>query len=356
MTAYLIRRFIQMLIVLLLSSMAIYTLLNLAPGGPFDQLRQVQDKKQRISDEQIEQMEALLGLNKPVQMRFIAWLVGDDWMGSLNEDWAGDDAGVLRGDFGLSFTERRPVSEMLSGRVVKTVVLTGLAALLALVVAIPVGIISAVRQYSRLDYTVTFLTFVGVAIPSFWFGLMTIIFFGNLFKQWDLPYLPSGGWQSLRPPREGSFLALVGAQPGSVLDIAVHLILPVTVLALLQMAGWTRFMRTSMLEVLQMDYVRTARAKGLGERVVIAKHALRNALIPLVTIVTFELPAIFGGTILIESVFGIPGMGRLYIDALSSYDFPVTQAYLLVIAVLTVIATLLSDILYTIVDPRIRLA
>lgn len=356
MTAYLIRRFLQMLIVLLFSSMAIYALLNLAPGGPFDQLRQVQDQKQRVSDEQIEQMEALLGLNKPVQMRFAAWLLGDDWMGSINEEWAGDSGGVLRGDFGQSFTERRPVSEMLSGRVIKTVTLTGLAALLSLVVAIPVGIISAVRQYSRLDYTVTFLTFVGVAIPSFWFGLMTIIVFGNLFRQWGLPYLPSGGWQSLRPPSDGSFLALIGAEPRSFLDTAVHLILPVTVLALLQMAGWTRFMRTSMLEVLQMDYVRTARAKGLAERVVIAKHALRNALIPLVTIVTFELPIIFGGTILIESVFGIPGMGRLYIDALSSYDFPVTQAYLLVIAVLTVIATLLSDVLYTIVDPRIRLA
>jgi len=352
-TAYLIRRVIQMIIVLFVSTMVIYGLLNLAPGGPFDGMRALADKKSRISDAQIEQMQALLGLDKPPQIRYIAWLLGDDWMGVLDEDWEGTGRGILRGDFGNSFSKKQSVLEMMQGRIVKTVTLTGLSGILALLIAIPIGIFSAVRQYSKADYAVTFFAFVGVAIPSFWFGLMMIIVFGNLFNTWDLPYMPTKGWQSLRI-QPGSVPAVLGAKPGSVLDIAVHLVMPVFVLSLLQMAGWTRFMRTSMLEVLQMDYVRTARAKGLSERVVIVKHTLRNALIPLVTIITFELPALFSGTILTETVFAIPGMGRLYIEALSGFDYPVTQAYLLIVAALTVVATLLSDILYTVVDPRIR--
>ncbi len=355
MTAYLIRRVLQMLVVLVLSSITIYALLNFAPGGPFDALRTMSDRKSRVSEQQIDRMEALLGLNKPIQMRYIGWLIGDDWMGSLNPEWEGDTRGVLRGDFGDSFQKKRPVIDMMKARIGKTVALTALSALLAMVVAIPIGIYSAVKQYSRTDYVMTFFTFMGVAIPSFWFGLMSIIVFAQLFQSWGLPSLPSGGWASLRTPREGTLLGVLGAEPGSFLDISIHLLLPIGVLSLLQMAGWARYMRTSMLEVLQQDYVRTARAKGLAERFVVAKHALRNALIPLVTIVTYELPFIFGGTILIEQVFGIPGMGLLYIDALNSFDFPVTQAYLLITAVLTVIATLLSDILYTVVDPRIRL-
>jgi peptide/nickel transport system permease protein len=355
MTAYLIRRMLQMVIVLIISSITIYMLLNLAPGGPFDQLRTMSDRKSRVSEEQIDKMEALLGLNKPIQMRYIAWLLGDDWMGSINPEWEGDTRGVLRGDFGDSFRQKRPVMDMIKDRIPKTIALTAISALLAMIVAIPVGIYSAVRQYSRVDYVLTFFTFMGVAIPSFWFGLMSIIIFAQLFQSWGLPALPSGGWESLRTPREGTVLGVLGAEPGSFLDVGVHLILPIVVLSLLQMAGWTRYMRTSMLEVLQQDYVRTARAKGLAERFVVGKHALRNALIPLVTIVTYELPFIFGGTILIEQVFGIPGMGLLYIDALNGFDFPVTQAYLLITAVLTVIATLLSDVLYTVVDPRIRL-
>ncbi len=354
MTAYLIRRVIQMVIVLLVSTMVIYTLLNLAPGGPFDALRSLGDRKERVTAQQIDRMEELLGLDKPPQIRYIAWLTGDTWMGVLNDEWAGDSRGIIRADFGDSFRERRSVVDMMKGRIGKTVVLTGLSGLVALLVAIPIGIFSAVKQYSKSDYAVTFFAFIGVAIPSFWFGLMMIIVFGGMFKRWGLPYMPAGGWLEHRPPQDGSVLQYLGAEPGSVLDIGVHLLMPVLVLSLLQMAGWTRFMRTSMLEVLQMDYVRTARAKGLSERVVITKHALRNALIPLITIITFELPALFSGTIVTETVFAIPGMGKLYVDALGSYDYPVTQAYLLIVAALTVVATLLSDILYTVVDPRIR--
>ena len=254
MTAYLIRRVIQMMLVLLVSTMAIYTLLNLAPGGPFDALRTMADQKSRVSEAQIGRMEAMLGLDKPPQIRYVAWLLGDTWLGVVNEDWAGDSKGVLRADFGDSFKKRRPVIDMMQGRIGKTVALTGLSAIFALLVAIPIGIFSAVRQYSKSDYAVTFFAFIGVAIPSFWFGLMMIIVFGGMFKRWGLPYMPAGGWASLRTPKEGSVLGFLGADPGSVLDIGVHLLMPVLVLSLLQMAGWTRFMRTSMLEVLQMDY------------------------------------------------------------------------------------------------------
>ncbi len=354
MTAYLIRRVIQMVIVLIVTSMAIYGLLAMAPGGPFSGLRQLAGAKERVSEAQIKEMEKFLGLHLPVQMQYVAWLTGDDWMGVINPDWEGERKGVLRGDFGRSFKQNRPVIEIIGERLLNTVLLMAASAIVSLVIAIPVGIYSAVRQYSRLDYTFTMGTFFGIAIPSFWFGLMVIIIFGQVFKSWGLPYLPTGGTSSVRPPAPGSFLYMVGAAPGTWLDRGVHLILPTMVLSLRSMAGWGRFVRSSMLEVLRQDYVRTARAKGLTERVVIVKHALRNALIPLVTIITFELPILFGGAILIETVFAWPGMGRMYVQALTGFDYPVAQAFLVITALLTVTATLLTDILYTVVDPRIR--
>jgi peptide/nickel transport system permease protein len=354
MTAYLIRRLVQMLIVLLVSSMAIYAILNLAPGGPLTGLKQNADRKSGYSQADIVRMEKLLGIDKPLQVRYVSWLAGDDWMGRIDESWAGQRKGVLRGDFGDSWKAKRPVSTILRERLRNTILLMTTASVLAILVAVPVGVYSAVRQYSRADYFFTFLTFIGIAIPAFWFGLMLIITFALKAKEWGLPYFPAGGVQSLRPAADGSLLALVGAAPGSAADRIVHLILPTMVLSLLHMASWTRFVRSSMLEVLRQDYVRTARAKGLNHRVVVAKHALRNALIPLVTIVTFEIPNIFGGAVLTETVFSYPGMGRLYIQHLGNHDWPVVQGFLVISAILVVVATLLSDILYTVVDPRIR--
>jgi peptide/nickel transport system permease protein len=203
---------------------------------------------------------------------------------------------------------------------------------------------------------VTTFAFFGSAMPVFWFGLMMILLFSLYFKQWDLPFLPSGGTQLVRTPQPGSLLDLLGATPGSLVDRLVHILMPATVLSLLYMAGWSRFMRTSMLEVLRMDYVRTARAKGLRERVVIARHAARNALIPLITVIAFQLPGVFGGAILTETIFSYPGMGRLYFDALGGNDWPIVMMILFISAVLVVVATLLRDILYTLVDPRIKYA
>lgn len=298
-------------------------------------------------------MERLLGLHLPPQLQYMAWLAGDDWMGSIDPSYKGDRKGVLRGDFGKSFKQHRPVLDLMGERIGNTLRLMGASGLIALMIAIPVGIYSAVRQYSKLDYAFTFLTFFGVAIPAFWFGMMLILVFSNGFKSWGLPYLPGAGTESARIGK-GSIEQALGITRGSFGDVLTHMILPTVSLSLRSMAGWARFVRSSMLEVLRQDYVRTARAKGLGERLVVTKHALRNALIPLVTIITFEIPVLFGGAILTESVFGYPGMGTMYIKALQGSDFPVVQGFLMISAFLVVVATLLSDILYTVVDPRIR--
>ncbi|MEJ2266628.1 MAG: ABC transporter permease [Anaerolineales bacterium] len=201
---------------------------------------------------------------------------------------------------------------------------------------------------------VTTFAFFGSAMPIFWFGLMLILVFSYQFKQWGLPYMPTGGVSLVRQAPEGSLLAILNTTPGSLLDRIMHILMPAAMLSLLYMAGWSRYSRSSMLEVLRQDYVRTARAKGLIERVVIVKHALRNALIPVVTILVFDIAGIFSGAILTETIFSYPGMGRLYFDALGKSDWPVVMAYLFIVAFLVVIATLVRDIVYTFIDPRIR--
>jgi peptide/nickel transport system permease protein len=259
-------------------------------------------------------------------------------------------------DFGTSWSVARgqPIAEIIGSRLGHTITLSAAAIALSLIVAIPVGIYSAVKQYSRLDYVVTTFTFFGTAMPVFWLGLMLILVFSIQFQEWGLPYFPAGGVASVRTPPKGSLLRALDITPGDFVDKAVHLILPTITLGLLQMAGWSRYMRASMLDVLRQDYVRTARAKGLVERLVIVKHAMRNALIPIVTIIVFTIPAIFSGATITETIFSWQGMGRLYFDALGADDWPLVMSLLFIIAVLTVIATLVGDILYTVVDPRIR--
>jgi peptide/nickel transport system permease protein len=382
MTNYLIRRFFQMILVVMIASLTIYLLLWLAPGGPLDELNLAADRRARFSEEDIQNFAEYLGLHRGPVWGYLAWLTGEDWMDAVpvsfwpNSEASGEPVslqrpicqekpekcgqGVIRGDFGVSWTVTKssPVAGVLMSRLRNTLILTISATILSLLVAVPVGIYSAIHQYSKLDYVFTTFTFFGTAMPVFWFGLMMIIFFGGsqsiIYDFFGMPYLPTGNVQNVRAPQEGSVLALVGAEPGSPLDIAIHAILPTVVLALLYMAGWSRYVRSQMLEVLRQDYVRTARAKGLIERVVIAKHALRNALIPLVTVVVLQIPGIFGGAIITETVFNWQGMGFLYVTALGRNDYPVAMAFLFVSAVLVVIATLLGDILYTVLDPRIR--
>jgi peptide/nickel transport system permease protein len=362
-----------MTLVVIVASMAIYFLLWLAPGGPLDELKMEGAggrANQGFTEAQIQRISEYLGLHRGPFWGYIAWLTGEDWFDAIGREDLQTTAcrsvettcshGVVRGDFGFSWEVARgaPVSEVLFSRLRNTMILMIASTVLSLVIAIPIGIYSAVKQYSRLDYVVTTFSFFGTAMPVFWFGLMLIIFFGGnqspLYKAFGMPYLPTGNVILVRDPLPGSFEALLNVEPGSGMDIAIHAILPTLVLSLLFMAGWSRFMRTSMLEVLRQDFVRTARAKGLVERVVILKHAMRNALIPLITIVVFQIPGIFGGATITETVFNWPGMGFLYVNALGRNDYPVAMAFLFISAILVVIASLLGDILYTMVDPRIR--
>lgn len=393
MTNYLIRRAFQMVIVVIMSTIFIYLLLNAVPGGPLSGLNLAADAKARLSEQEIARIEATLGLNKPMYLAYLTWLLGEDWVDEVGDAIGNPDLnnhlfetgtwrdyqspqcqyadgtnanadptkpapcnkGVLRWDWGESWTLARgqAVSSVIGSRLLNTLILMTTVTITSLMIAIPIGIISAVRQYSRLDYAVTTFSFFGIAMPVFWFGLLMIMLFGLYFQRWGLPYFPTGDvfTQRVLP---GSIQDVLNIQPYTIADRAVHLFLPVMVLTLLYLAGWSRFMRGSMLEVLRQDYVRTARSKGLRERSVIMRHAFRNALIPIITIVVFQIPGIFGGAILTETIFNYPGMGRLYIDALSRDDWPIVMALLFITAILVVIATLIGDILYTVVDPRIR--
>lgn len=397
MSGYLVRRFLQMIVVILMSAVASYALLNFAPGGPMAGLRQAtQSSRFRITEEDIARIRAYFELDLYLPIRFTRWLIG--WpTGPLKigntalfpetaigcrkvieaevltsagnyeireigcseyvyfESLVGrrSSKGVFRGDFGLSWRilRDRPVSTLLASRIPRTVQLIGLATILSLTIGIPLGIYSAVKQYSRFDYFFTSLAFMGSAMPTFFFGILLILVFSILAKNAGLPYLPPGSSESVR----AYTIPLIGTiQPGSSLDALLHLILPAMTLTIVSVSTWSRYVRASMLEVLRQDYVRTARAKGLVERLVIMKHALRNALIPFITIVVFSIPGLFGGAIITESIFSWPGMGRLYFTALGDYDYPVAMSILFISAVLTVIATLLRDVLYTVVDPRIR--
>lgn len=399
MTAYFVRRILQMIVVLLISAVASYALLNLAPGGPLSGLRQIQQGGRfKITEEDIARIRAYFELDLYLPYRFTRWLSGwptgpvviggkeylsDVEVGCrkpietevLNDqgeyeskvtgckelvymkDLVGrrSSKGILRGDFGLSWRllRDRPVSDLIISRLPKTLQLIGLETLLSLFIGIPLGVYSAVRQYSRFDYIFTSLAFMGSAMPSFFFGIVLILLFSIIPKGAGWPYVPAGLSESVR----GYTIPLIGAvEAGSAKDRILHLILPVAVLTFINIAGWSRFVRASMLEVMKQDYVRTARAKGLSERAVILKHAFRNALIPFITIVVFTIPGLFSGAIITESIFAWPGMGRLYLLALGDYDYPVAMAIFFILAVLTVIATLLRDVLYTVVDPRIRLS
>ena len=259
-------------------------------------------------------------------------------------DSYGTRQGILRGDFGFSFRTRQPVLTEIGDRLPNTIYLTVITMLVAVLIAIPIGIISAIKQYSKFDITVTTLSFAGQAIPEFWLGLILILIFYAWLKNpfTGDPLLPAGGMTSINS---------VGFDLG---DRIFHLILPVLTGALGWVAWYSRFLRSSMLDVIHQDYIRTARAKGLPEKMVLYKHALRNALVPLVTLLALDLPYIFGGAIFVEILFSWPGMGRLYYQAALQRDYPVLMAVLIIGASFIILSNLLADIVYAYLDPRIR--
>jgi peptide/nickel transport system permease protein len=323
MGTYFLRRILQAILTLLAISMVIYGLLSTVPGG-FMTVYNVRDD---MTPEDLARIRAKFGLDEPLPVRYLKWLTA-----------------TLQGDLGRSFTSKRPVTQEIAERLPNTLLLMGISLLTTLLVAVPLGILSAVKKYSLFDHIATTLAFAGQSLPVFWFGLLLIIVFAVTLRGADgRPLLPGAGMYTL-------------GQPFSLADRIRHLILPVTTLTFVSAAGYMRYLRSSMLDVINQDYIRTARAKGMHERKVIYKHALRNALIPLVTLIGLDLPSLFGGALFTETIFAWPGIGRLYFSAALKTDYPLVMAILMIEAALIILSSLLVDFLYAWLDPRIRLS
>ena len=315
MTSYIARRTLQMIPLLLGITVVLFGVIQAAPGGPEAALL---ESDRFIDPAVIEAYRVRLGVDQPVPVQYVRWL-----------------GAALRGDLGISFSTTRPVSEMIVERLPATLELMGASFVLAAVLAFGLGIFSAVRQYSWFDYIGTGMSFVGIAMPVFWFALILQL----VFAVW-LRWLPVAGTET------------VGAS--SLGDHLLHLVLPSIVLSLRYVAGWSRYLRSSMLVVLRSDFVRTARAKGLSERAVVGGHALRNAMIPVISVMALNLSGLFSGAVITETVFAWPGIGRMFVQAMFSRDYPLLMGILLLGSTMVVVFNLLADILYAVLDPRIR--
>jgi len=315
MTAYILRRLAAMVPLLLGITVVLFGVIQAAPGGPEGALL---SSGRLVDPAVLEAYRERLGVDRPVPVQYARWL-----------------AGAVQGDLGVSFSTARPVSEMIVERLPATLVLMGSSFLLAAVLALAVGVLSALRQYSAWDHLATGLSFLGIAMPVFWLALILQIVFGV----W-LGWLPVAGTQT------------VGAS--SLADRLAHLVLPAVVLSFRYVAGWSRYLRSSLLEALRADYVRTARAKGLPERTVVATHALRNALVPVVSVMALDLAGLFSGAVITETVFAWPGIGRMFVQAMFSRDYPLLMGILLLGSVMVVLFNLVADVVYGLLDPRVR--
>jgi len=319
MRQYITRRLLQMIPVLIGVSIVIFFILQLAPG---DALTGKMDPK--ITPERKQELRHQMGLDQPVYKQYFRWA-----------------GGVLQGDFGESTNFKQPVGKVMNTYIWNTFIISLLSLILGVLISIPIGVVSATKQYSKFDGFFTVFALVGISMPSFFFGMLLIKVFAV-----DLLILPVSGMTTA-----GS--TLTGISYG--LDVAKHMLLPLIVLTLGSVAGLMRYTRSSMLEVIRQDYIRTARAKGLKEKVVIYKHALRNGLIPVITILGFWLPALFSGAFITESIFLWPGIGPIEIAAVAGRDYPLLMGINILFAVLTLIGNLIADVTYAVVDPRIRL-
>lgn len=340
MGRYIVRRLLVSVPLLIAISIILYFIMRAMPGGP--EAVYGQNPHMRAAD--IARLKELMGLNDPVYIAYLKWLKQ-----------------FVTGNLGNSIFTGRPVTEMLWERIPNTFLLMGASTVLSLVIGVGIGVYSALKQYSWFDYGVTTFAFFGYSMPTFWFGILVMMFFAANEFTFNLAgttytlghWLPAAGMFSAG--FEGG-LGDLFTHPtlGGFLDLGVHMVLPTTVLCIVSIASWSRFSRSSMLEIIRMDYIRMARAKGLSEAVVIGKHALRNSLIPVVTIVALAIPGLFAGAVITEQIFAWPGVGRLFIDALSKSDYPVMMAIMFISAVLVVLSNLLADVLYATLDPRIR--
>ncbi len=321
MARYILRRLLQMIPLILGITFLTFAIINLVPGSPVANL---QFSNPRLRPQDIQNIQHNLGLDKPWPERYVIWLKN-----------------LLHGDLGYSLINGTPVTSRIFNVLPNTLLLTATALVFALLISIPLGVYSAVRHNSFLDHFVTVGSTAAYSIPTFWLGLMLILLFGVQFHNWGLPSLPIGGTHNLR----GN---------SGVLDWIKHLIMPAFALGLVSLAGWTRYIRSSMLEVIRQDFVRTAEAKGLRNKSVLFGHAFRNALLPLVTLIGLTLPDLFGGAVVIEQIFAWNGMGRLTVDAANQSDYTLLMGIFVMFAVLILVSNLLADIMYAVLDPRIR--
>lgn len=314
MTKFIIRRLLISIVVLFGVTAVAYFVMLLAPGDAVDMLI-----SPGLSPEDIELKREALGLDDPFLVQYTKWL-----------------RELLRGNLGFSFTTRQPVTQRIGERMGSTLLLAFSSLALSYVIAIPIGVLSAVRQHSVLDYATTIFSFLGVSVPSFFFGLLMIFFFSL-----KLDLFPTGGTHTIG----GEF---------SIVDRLSHLVLPTIVLSLQNTGVVMRYTRSGMLEVIHQDYIRTARAKGLRENLIIFRHALRNALIPVISVAGVQFPFLLGGAIITEQIFNWPGMGRLTVEAINQRDYPTIMGLNLMTAVMVILGNLLADVMYGLVDPRIR--
>ncbi|MNH82947.1 Dipeptide transport system permease protein DppB [compost metagenome] len=317
MSTYISKRLIYMLVILLAASLLVFSLYALTPGDFIS-------GNLKLSPERKAELRDIYGLNKPVLERYFIWMKN-----------------ALHGDFGYSLAQQTPVLTLFNQYIWNSFLLAIVSTFLTWLIAVIIGVVAAYKQYSWFDTLVMIGIFAAMSIPSFFIGLFLIKILAV-----DLKWLPPGGMLTTGSNATG--LAYLR-------EVIHHMTLPVIVMTLLGLGSLTRYFRSNMIDVIKQDYIRTARAKGLTERKVLFTHALRNALLPAITLVGFELPALFGGSLIIEKIFNWPGIGQLYMQSFALRDYPLLVGFTMLIAVLTVIGTLLSDILYHVADPRVKL-
>jgi peptide/nickel transport system permease protein len=341
---FLLRRFLAAIPVVVGVTLITFLLMHSTAGSYLPGL----SLNPSLTAKDVQLLKSELGLDQPLYIQYLDW-IGVAWimqklgLAGLLVGAHEITPGLLQGSFGHSMVDGTAVSGQIIARLPNTILLTVTAIALGILLSIPLGVLGALRRGSKLDHLFTFVSVAGVAVPQFWLGLTLVLLFSVKFHDWGLPFLPSSGTVT---PFTG----------GDLLDRLAHLVMPATVLSFFYLAIWSRFTRSSMLEVLSQDYVRTARAKGMSERRVTYQHALRNAVIPLVTLVGLELPGLVSGALVVEAVFSWPGIGLLVFQRALAYDYTMVLGVVTFAAVLVVLGNLVADLLYAAVDPRIRLS
>ena len=341
MSRYIIKRILQGIPLLFIISVVLFALM-MSVGDPVATMGGRRPTRQT----DYERLKRQLGLDKPIYDQYLYWLIGNTWTkvdldGDGEAETSGTRLGIIRGDFGSSLVDRKPVMQVIGERIPNTLILMLTGEVIVIFGALLVGVYSALRQYTVMDHVVTALSFIGYSMPIFFVALLSMYIFAVLFKRWGLPYLPTVG---MFDPQAGK----------TFWQVVYHMILPVISMSIVSLASYSRYIRSTMLEVMGQDYIRTARSKGLPRRAVIYGHALKNASLPIATIVGLDLPFLLGGAVVTERIFAWPGMGRLFLDHVARADTPVVMGILMLVAVAVIVFQILTDVVYAWLDPRIR--